>query len=114
MTRLSRLTYRNLLIVVHDLLATTVALFAAFYIRFEGGHSFWDRVPLLWNILPYFIAFSFLVFYLSNLMTTKWRFISLPDALNIVRVATILTLALLVLDYIIVAPMSAAPSSSAR
>jgi len=104
MTRLSRLTYRNLLIVVHDLLATTVALFAAFYIRFEGGHSFWDRVPLLWNILPYFIAFSFLVFYLSNLMTTKWRFISLPDALNIVRVATILTLALLVLDYIIVAP----------
>jgi len=104
MTRLSRLTHRNLLIVLHDLLATTVALFAAFYIRFEGGHSFWDRVPLLWNILPYFIAFSFLVFYLSNLMTTKWRFISLPDALNIVRVATILTLALLVLDYIIVAP----------
>jgi FlaA1/EpsC-like NDP-sugar epimerase len=104
MTRLSRLTYRNLLIVVHDLLATTVALFAAFYIRFEGGSAFWNRVPLLWNILPYFIAFSFLVFYLSNLMTTKWRFISLPDALNIVRVATILTVALLVLDYIIVAP----------
>ena len=104
MTRLSRLTYRNLLIIVHDLLATVVALFAAFYIRFEGGSSFWDRVPLLLQIAPYFIAFSFLVFYLSNLMTTKWRFISLPDALNIVRVATILTLALLVLDYIIVAP----------
>jgi len=90
--------------VVHDLLATIVALFAAFYVRFEGGHSFWDRVPLLLQILPYFIAFSFVVFYFSNLMTTKWRFISLPDALNIVRVATILTLALLVLDYIIVAP----------
>jgi FlaA1/EpsC-like NDP-sugar epimerase len=104
MTRLSRLTYRNGLIIVHDLLATVVALFAAFYIRFEGGSSFWQRVPLLLQILPYFIAFSFLVFYLSNLMTTKWRFISLPDALNIVRVATILTLALLVLDYIIVAP----------
>jgi O-antigen biosynthesis protein WbqV len=104
MTRLSRLTYRNVLIVVHDLLATTVALFAAFYIRFEGASAFWDRVPLLWTILPYFIAFSFVVFYLSNLMTTKWRFISLPDALNIVRVATILTLALVVLDYVIVAP----------
>ena len=104
MTRLSHLTYRNALIVVHDLLATIVALFAAFYVRFEGGHSFWDRVPLLLQILPYFIAFSFVVFYFSNLMTTKWRFISLPDALNIVRVATILTLALLVLDYIIVAP----------
>jgi O-antigen biosynthesis protein WbqV len=104
MTRLSHLTYRNVLIALHDLLATTAALFAAFYVRFEGGHSFWDRVPLLLQILPYFIAFSFVVFYFSNLMTTKWRFISLPDALNIVRVATILTLALLVLDYIIVAP----------
>jgi O-antigen biosynthesis protein WbqV len=104
MTRIAHLTYRNVLIVVHDLLATVVALFAAFYVRFEGGHSFWDRVPLLLQILPYFIAFSFVVFYFSNLMTTKWRFISLPDALNIVRVATVLTLALLVLDYIIVAP----------
>jgi O-antigen biosynthesis protein WbqV len=104
MTRLSRLTYRNVLILVHDLLATVVALFAAFYIRFEGGSSVWDRVPLLLHILPYFVAFSFAVFYASNLMTTKWRFISLPDALNIVRVATVLTVALLVLDYIIVAP----------
>ena len=40
MTRLSRLTYSNLLIVAHDLLATTVALFAAFYIRFEGASGF--------------------------------------------------------------------------
>ena len=34
-----------------------------------------------------------------NLTTTKWRFISLPDALNILRVATVLTVALIVLDY---------------
>src|SRR3954466_5525448 len=104
MTPPSRLTYRNVLILLHDLLATTLALFAAFYIRFEGSSSFWARVPLLLHILPYFVVFSFVVFYASNLMTTKWRFISLPDALNIVRVATVLTLALLVLDYIIVAP----------
>src|SRR6202035_2391680 len=32
------------------------------------------------------------------------RFISLPDALNILRAATVLTIALLVLDYIFVAP----------
>lgn len=104
MTRLSHLTYRNILIATHDLLVTVVALFAAFYVRFEGGSEFWDRVPLLLQILPYFIAFSFVVFYVSNLMTTKWRFISLPDALNIIRVATILTVALLALDYVIVAP----------
>ena len=44
------------------------------------------------------------VCYVFNLTTTKWRFISLPDALNILRAATVLTLALLVLDYIFVAP----------
>lgn len=104
MTRLSHLTYRNVLIAVHDLLVSVAALFAAFYIRFEGASTFWERVPLLLQILPYFIAFSFVVFYASNLMTTKWRFISLPDAVNIVRVATVLALAFLVLDYIIVAP----------
>src|SRR5205814_10045852 len=37
--------------------------------------------------------------------STKWRFISLPDALNIVRVATVLTLALVLLDYVFVVPM---------
>ncbi|WP_315806480.1 MULTISPECIES: SDR family NAD(P)-dependent oxidoreductase [unclassified Bradyrhizobium] len=104
MTRLSHLTYRNILIAAHDLLASVAALFAAFYIRFEGASAFWDRAPLLLQIVPYFVVFSFIVFYVSRLMTTKWRFISLPDALNIVRVATVLTLALLVLDYVIVAP----------
>ncbi|WP_439369344.1 SDR family NAD(P)-dependent oxidoreductase [Bradyrhizobium sp. PMVTL-01] len=104
MTRLSHLTLRNFLIALHDLLATTAALFAAFYLRFEGGDFFYDRLPLLVQILPYFLAFSVVVFFVSNLTTTKWRFISLPDALNIIRVATVLTVALLVLDYIFVAP----------
>ncbi|WP_198964331.1 SDR family NAD(P)-dependent oxidoreductase [Bradyrhizobium sp. Y36] len=104
MTRLSHLTLRNFLIALHDLLATTAALFAAFYLRFEGGEGFFDRLPLLFQLLPYFLAFSVVVFFIFNLTTTKWRFISLPDALNIIRVATVLTVALLVLDYIFVAP----------
>ena len=103
MTRLSNLTLRNLLIAVHDALATTLAVFASFYLRFEGD-AFFERLPLMLRILPYFVAFSVVVSYLFNLTTTKWRFISLPDALNIVRVATVLTLALLVMDYIFVAP----------
>src|SRR3954468_5783425 len=102
MMPLSRLTLRNLLIAVHDALATTLAVFASFYLRFEGD-AFFERLPLLLRILPYFVAFSVVVSYVFNLTTTKWRFISLPDALNIVRVATVLTLALLVMDYIFVA-----------
>ncbi len=104
MTRLSNLTSRNFLIALHDLLATAAALFVAFYLRFEGGPGFWARLPLLLQILPYFLGFSVVVFFLFNLTTTKWRFISLPDALNIIRVATLLTVTLLVLDYIFVAP----------
>src|SRR5712671_3866787 len=104
MTRLSHLTSRNLLIAAHDVLATALAVFTAFYLRFEGGLGFYDRLPLLLRILPYFLLFSVVVCYVFNLTTTKWRFISLPDALNIVRVATVLTLALVVLDYIFVSP----------
>src|ERR1700754_2263700 len=103
MTRLSNLTLRNLLIAVHDALATTLAVLASFYLRF-GGEAFFDPRPLLLRILPWFIAFSVVICYVFNLTTAKWRFISLPDALNILRVATVLTLGLVVLDYIFVAP----------
>ena len=103
MTNLKNLTLRHALIAAHDALATAAALFASFFLRFDGD-LLWNRLPLLLHILPYFIAFSVVVSYLFKLTTTKWRFISLPDALNIVRVATVLTLALVVLDYLIVAP----------
>jgi FlaA1/EpsC-like NDP-sugar epimerase len=104
MIRLSNLTSRNAWIAAHDAIATTLAVFASFYLRFEGGEYFFDRLPLLLNILPYFIAFSVVVCYFFNLTTTKWRFISLPDALNILRAATVLTVGLLVLDYVFVSP----------
>jgi FlaA1/EpsC-like NDP-sugar epimerase len=104
MTRLSHLTPRNLLIALHDVIATAAAFFVAFYLRFDGGELFVDRVPLLLRILPYFLVLSVVVAYFFNLTTAKWRFISLPDALNILRVATTLALTLLVLDYVLVAP----------
>ena len=101
--RFSNLSFRNLLIAAHDALATALAIFASFYLRFEGD-AFFDRLPILLRILPLFIAFSVVVCYTFSLTTTKWRFISLPDALNILRTATVLTLGLVVLDYIFVAP----------
>ena len=104
MTRLTHLTLRNYLIALHDVGATAAAFFAAFYLRFDGGEAFFERLPLLFRILPYFLVLSLVVCYFLNLTTTKWRFISLPDALNILRVASVLALALLVLDYILIAP----------
>src|SRR6266568_8006637 len=101
MTPFSQLTLRNFLIATHDALATAAALVASFYLRFEGDF-FFDRLPLLLRILPWFVALSVIVCYVFNLTTTKWRFISLPDALNILRAAAILTVTLVVLDYVFV------------
>src|SRR5260370_2023306 len=97
MMRLSNLTYRNLLIAIHDVLATTFAVLTSFYLRFEG-EQFFERLPLLLHLLPYFIAFSIVVCYAFNLTTTKWRFISLPPPLHILLPAHSFTLALLLLS----------------
>src|ERR1700710_1252074 len=102
MTPISRLTLRNFLIASHDALATAFALLASFYLRFEGGEGFFVRLPRLLHVLPYFVVFSVVVCYVFNLTTTKWRFISLPDALNILRAASVLTVALVVIDYILI------------
>jgi O-antigen biosynthesis protein WbqV len=103
MNRLRNLGWRNLLIALHDALATTAAVLVAFYLRFEG-QEFLSRVHLLLLFLPGFVAFSVVVCYSFNLTTTKWRFISLPDVLNIVLATTVLTGALLFIDYIFLAP----------
>src|SRR5579862_5079930 len=97
------LAARNALIGVYDALATGAAILASFYLRFEGA-PLYDRLPLVFGMLPYFIIFGVAVCYFFNLNTTKWRFISLPDALNILKVATVLSLALVALDYVFVAP----------
>jgi O-antigen biosynthesis protein WbqV len=99
----STLTSRNLLIAIHDALATVAAVLVSFVLRFDV-QALWDRLPLLLTILPPFILFSVVVCFAFHLTTTKWRFISLPDGFNILRAATVLAAGLLVLDYIFVAP----------
>ncbi len=103
MNRITQLTWRNWLIAIHDAIVTALAVVVSFMLRFDGEDLF-ERLPLLIKILPYFVIFSVVVCYLFNLTTTKWRFISLPDLLNIIRAATVLSVALLVLDYIFLAP----------
>lgn len=101
--RFPRLTWRNVLIIIHDALATVFAVVVSFYLRFEGS-GLLERLPLLLKILPYFVVVSIIVCFVFKLSTTKWRFISLPDFLNIVKASTVLALMLLVLDYIFIAP----------
>lgn len=101
--RLRSLTWRNGLIALHDAIVTALAVIASFYLRFEG-ENLAERIPILLRILPYFVIFSVVVCYAFRLTTTKWRFISIPDLFNIMRAATVLSIALLVLDYVFVSP----------
>ncbi len=103
MTPLRNLTRRNYLIAIHDALAIVAALFGSFLLRFEGD-ALTSRLSLLLQIAPFFIAFGVVICFVFKLTTTKWRFISLPDAINIAIVASILAIAMLVLDYILIAP----------
>src|SRR5271166_3164911 len=103
MIRLSRFTPRMWLILAHDLLATALAVVASFFIRFEEAGVV-DHWRLLRILLPPFVLYAGLVYVFSGLYKAKWRFTSLPDLLNIVRAATVLTATLLALDYVLVAP----------
>src|SRR5215470_3446305 len=96
-------TPRITLILTHDLVAAVAAVLAAFYIRFETT-GLAERWNLLLLLLPGFVLYSAGVFSIFELFKNKWRFTSLPDVMNIVKVATVLALTLLALDYVLLAP----------
>jgi O-antigen biosynthesis protein WbqV len=100
---LPRLTFRQLLVVVHDLVATAAAVLASFYLRFETD-GLLARLDGLYLVLPIFLVYAAVIYQLFGLYKGKWRFASLPDLFNILRAVTVLAVSLLVLDYILVAP----------
>jgi O-antigen biosynthesis protein WbqV len=103
MIRLPRLTPRQVLIVLHDLLATAAAIGLTFVMRFEG-YVLFLKLPGLEIFLPFFLVYAVVVYFIFGLHRNKWRFTSVPDLTNIVRAATVLAVSLLVLDYVLVSP----------
>jgi FlaA1/EpsC-like NDP-sugar epimerase len=97
---------RRVLIVVHDLVATALAIIATLYVRFGDGQNggLDDRYPWLAIILPCYIAYAGLIYWYFHLYMAKWRFASLPDLRNIFRAVSVLAISLLVLDYVLLYP----------
>lgn len=93
---------RLLLVILHDMVATATAVLASFYIRFEDV-GLAERFHPLLIIIPPFVVYASIVYRLFHLYQSKWRFASLPDLWNIFRAATVLSVSLLVLDYVLVA-----------
>jgi O-antigen biosynthesis protein WbqV len=102
MSRLLSLTPRQVLIVLHDLAATTAAVVLTFYIRFEDT-AFDTKLAGL-RYLPLFLVYAAGVYFVFGLHRNKWRFTSLPDISLIVRASTTLAISLVALDYILLAP----------
>jgi len=100
-----RLTSRQWLIVLHDVLATAASIAAALLFRFEG-----EELSLRLTWLPYwapvFLSVAGLAYlFVFQLYEAKWRFTSLPELMTIVRASLALALVLLVVDYILLSPV---------
>jgi FlaA1/EpsC-like NDP-sugar epimerase len=97
---------RRVLIVVHDLVVTALAILATLYVRFGDGQNggLDERYPWLVIILPCYLAYAALIYWYFHLYMAKWRFASLPDLRNIFRAVTVLAISLLVLDYVLLYP----------
>ena len=93
--------YKIAVMVAHDLAATAAAVVLTFLFRFQGG-MLAERLHALPLLLPPFLLFAGLVYGRFRLYRTKWRFASLQDLAGIVRAASVLALALLVIDWVLV------------
>ncbi len=98
-----RQNLKKVAIVLHALVATALAIFLVFIVRFEGW-QLEEHLRYLPRFLPPFVAFAGLVYWFFSLYRSKWRFASLPDLSNIVKAVSVLTVTLLAVDYVLVAP----------
>jgi FlaA1/EpsC-like NDP-sugar epimerase len=103
MMRSLKLTPRQILIVLHDLLATAAAIVVTFFMRFEGA-ALNERLHGLVLFLPFFLIYAAIVYFIIGLQRNKWRFTSVPDLYNLFRASTVLAVSLLALDYVLIAP----------
>jgi FlaA1/EpsC-like NDP-sugar epimerase len=103
MLRLLKLTPRQILIVLHDLVATAAAIGLTFVMRFEDQRLV-AKLPGLELFVPVFLIYATVVYFIFGLHRNKWRFTSVPDLYNIFRAATVLAVSLLALDYVLLAP----------
>ena len=98
---MTRQQFKKFLVILHDLVATAAAIVATLYVRFDGS-MLEERVRNLPYFLPPFVAVAALVYWFFHLYRSRWRFASLPDLFNIFRATSVLTLVLLVVDYVLV------------
>jgi len=98
---LKALSWKSLVIVLHDLVMTAVAVVAAIMLRFNEAEQA-ERFQYLTGLLPAFVAYAGLIYLFFGLYRSKWRFASIADLLAIARSVATLAITAMVIDYILV------------
>jgi len=97
------LTRRQILIMLHDVVATAAAIAVTFFLRFDD-EGLTARLHGLEIFLPLFLIYAAVVYFIFGLHRNKWRFTSVPDLYNLFRASTALAISLLALDYVLLTP----------
>ena len=100
-SRFSNHTSKKALIILHDLAMTAIALWLSLALRFDEPFLS-DRLGY-WKLALPFIGFAGAIYVFFRLYQSKWRFASLPDLMAIAKAVIVLTLSLLVIDYVVLA-----------
>ncbi|MCW2236543.1 polysaccharide biosynthesis protein [Azospirillum canadense] len=91
---------RALMIYLHDLVMTAIALVVALYLR-VGGLAFDYYSDALINGLPILVLIAAVVFRLSGLYRGIWRYASVPDLLQLIRAVSVVVLSFLAVMFLL-------------
>src|SRR3569833_843581 len=100
---MTKLTPRQYLIMLHDVLAAAAAIVVTLIMRFDADVLI-GKLPGLEVFLPLFLVYAAVVFFFFKLHQSKWRFTSVPDLFNIVQASSVLAVSLVALDYVLLSP----------
>ena len=88
-------------VMTHDLVTTPLAILLTLYLRYPANAPI--LVEALEWVIPLFTINAGFANRFFRLYESKWRFASLPDLFNIFRVASLLAITLLVVDFALTA-----------
>ena len=94
-------TFKSVIVRVHDLAMTMLAVMAAFALRFSEA-ELTRRLPYIGTALPLVGIYALFVYNLCGLYQGRWRFASIPDLVQIVRASAVMALSMLVADYVLI------------
>jgi len=92
------LTRRQLIIIVHDIVMTTIALFVSFFLRW-GQFEFLARLDRIVIVCAVTVPLAALAYWLVGLHRLPWRFVSMPDLTRIAIAVTVPAVFLALVDF---------------